>query len=489
MLALLAASASALGCSWVLDHGANQCTADADCAQFGGHPYCQSGICVPSGLGPPGCFLGQPAAPSEFAGQCSTAQCLPFDDCARVSDCDGDGGGFAVSLPPADSGSAPPLIAMEAAPTLNCADPSRPNLIYVTGSTDLPPLIRAVQPLLTAGSPSYTVIYLPQTSCAGVASVFDSDPKKRSIGNIPGNWAFFYDSSGNQTLCLLADGGSPVDVGASAVFPASCNYQETPGIADYQGPVQAIAFVVPAASTQQSISAEAAHLVFGAGGDHGLAAPWTDPTLYFVRGAGTGTSQLASRAIEVSPDQWWGLDRTSAANLLASMESVDPTVAEKAIGVLSSEFADSDRVKLRELAFQQHGESCGYLPDSASGAFDKQNVRDGHYPIWGALHLFAPTVNGVPSQAAGALVTRFTVPKLDPTLVGAVISAGFIPSCAMAVLRTTDLGPLASSQPQFGCGCFYAKQVSGSTSCASCAGAGDCPTSAPACNYGYCEIR
>ena len=39
-------------CTAVLNHQATQCQTDGDCAAFGGHPYCQSGVCVSSGLGP-----------------------------------------------------------------------------------------------------------------------------------------------------------------------------------------------------------------------------------------------------------------------------------------------------------------------------------------------------------------------------------------------------------------------------------------------------
>jgi hypothetical protein len=475
----------ASGCSFLVDHSAVQCKSDADCAQFGAHPYCMSGVCVASGLGPPGCYYGTPSTQDQFAGACTTAQCLPFDNCARLQSCD--------SMPdmlssPQDLGAAPAPVNSETMPLINCADPSRPNLIYVTGSTNFPPLLQAVAPLLAADSPSWTVVFLPQTSCKGAASIYDNDPTKHQIHDVTGNWAYFYDANGAQNLCLLGSNGATVDVGESDVFAKTCGYSPTEGIADYTGPVQAITFVVPSASSQKSISAEAAHLIFGAGGA-GRTDPWTDPTLYFVRSSGTGTIKLPSLAIGVPSSSWWGIDRLSAKNLVESMEGVDPSTAERAIGVLSSDFADRARANLRVLAFQESGQSCGFLPDATPSTFDKINVRDGHYPIWGPIHLFTANVNSVPSQAAAALVTRFSVPKLDQRLLDAIIASGYVPQCAMKVSRSMEMGPMSSYQPQFGCGCYFENQVNGKSSCGVCNGPGDCPSSAPACNYGFCEVQ
>jgi hypothetical protein len=486
----LAITAAVTSCSFVLDQNETQCSTDSDCEHFGGHPSCQAGVCTASGLGPDGCFFGTPSAQSDFANQCTTAQVIPFDNCARLGLCD-DGAltaAFNLTTTPSN-GTIPPPINNEPTPTVNCTDLG--NIIIVTGSTNLPPLIKAVQPLLTAGNPSYTAVFDPQTSCKGAASVYDPVQSKHLVLNVTNNWAFYYDANGTQNFCLLDTAGNTVDVGESDVFPTSCDatYVDQSGIANYAGPIQAINFVVPSASTQTSISAEAAHLVFATAGDSGKATPWTDSTVYFVRSSGTGTVQMPSRAINLAPTAWWGLDRLSAANLVDSMESVDPQKAEASIGLLSNDFADRNRANVRTLAFQQKGQLFGYLPDSSPDTFDKANIRDGHYPIWGPVHLLAPTVNGVPSQAASALVTQFNVAKLDPTLVTAVIQAGFVPSCAMRVQRTEELGPLTAYQPPFACGCYFDNQVNGSTSCQSCTVTADCPAAAPACNYGFCEIK
>jgi ABC-type phosphate transport system substrate-binding protein len=473
------------GCSQLLDRS-EQCRADSDCVEFGNHPYCREGVCVESHLGPKGCFFGAPRSQPEFAAACSTAQCLPFDNCGRLGLC--QSGTLPDELvPPENLGTAPPLVNVPPAPTIMCADPARRNIIYATGSTNLLPLLQGVAPLLAANDPPYTVVFQAQSSCKGAASMFDPDLRKHVIRDIPNNWAFFFDAGGNKNYCLLKPEGNAVDVGESDIYASTCGYEATPGIADYPGPIQAITFVVPAGSSQRSISAEAAHYLFGAGGKQGTISPWVDPRLYFVRSSGTGTVQLVSRAINVPATAWWGIDRLSADNLRDSLEGIDPTVAEQAIGVLSSDFADRARANLNVLAFQAAGQSCGYLPDSTPVSYDKENVRDGHYPIWGPIHLYAATTNGVPSAAADALVRRFSVPRLEQTLLDAIVGAGYIPSCAMRVRRDQEMGPVVAWKPQFGCGCYYESKVNNHSTCAVCGGPGDCPASRPACNYGFCE--
>ena len=486
LLSLTAALAG--GCTFLLDCSGQQCATDADCAQFGTHPYCIKGVCTPSGLGPDGCYDGVPSTAAQFANACSAATCQPFDNCKRAGECGVDAGAPPLTTPGA-LGAVPPPVNTETAPTINCVDPSRPNLIFVTGSTNFPPLLKAVAPLLAAGSPAYQTVFLPQTSCKGAAAVFDPDVTKHVIKDTVGNWAYLVNPDGSTTYCLLGADGATIDVGESDVFAETCGYNPTDGIADYDGPIQAITFVVPSASSQRVISAEAAHIIFGSGGDNGRITPWDDPTLYFIRSSGTGTIQLPARAIGVPATGWWGIDRLSADNLTASLEGIDPTSAEKAIGVLSSDFADRSRANLRELMFQEYGQACGYLPDSSDATYDKANIRDGHYPIWGPIHLFTSNANSVPSEAAGALVTQFAVPRLAQGLLDAIIAAGYVPQCGMKVQRSEEMGPLASYQPQFGCGCYYDAKVNGKSSCTPCKGPGDCPSATPACNYGYCEVQ
>src|SRR6185369_14705655 len=207
------------------------------------------------------------------------------------------------------------------------------------------------------------------------------------------------------------------DIGESDIFSTSCSGFGAPAndVGEYLGPIQAMLFVVPGKSAEVSISAEAARAVFGRGGDGGRGAPWTNPMLYFVRNANTGTQQLIGRAISVPADAFWGIDRGSAKNVDALLKVIsDQTASQQAIGIISNDFYDSDRSNLKALAFKATGQECAYLPDSTAFKKDKRNVRDGHYPIWGPLHFFTTVSQGVPvSPAAQTFVSIVSVPDVQ----------------------------------------------------------------------------
>ena len=497
VIAILACDA----CTALLDPTATQCATDSDCAHFGGHPYCQGGVCVASGLGPANCFAGTPEQPTDFLNQCSDSQCLSFDDCSRLGECS-DASDFDAPLlsPPALEGSAPAVDsgASDGAASLPpCVDPSsgRPPAVYLTGSSNFPPLLSKLAPLIV--NAGYTPVYQVTNSCTGVASVLGldnviNDPAPGSSAQP----AEYFQQDGTAVSCALGPAGAQVDVGESDIFSSTCaGYGPPgPGFAEYLGPIQAMVFVVPGASTQQAISAEAARAVFGMGGDDGGAKPWTNPDLYFVRNQNTGTQQMIGKAINVSPKAFWGIDRGSAAAVDAELRVIaNPTVANQAIGIISADYYDADRANLNALAFKAEGQDCAYLPDSTAFKKDKQNVRDGHYPVWGPIHFFAAVSGGIPvSPAAQAFVSVVSVPNLAQQLLDAFIGASLVPTCAMLVQRSADLGPLSAYTPPFECGCYFEASINGApaATCAKCNTANDCsdPTH-PACNLGYCEVQ
>lgn len=87
--ALIALLLTAGACSLIVQRSTDQCQSDKDCEHFGGHPLCQQGLCVATGLGPPGCFYGDAGTADQIQNQCTTAQCLPFDNCMRLHLCNG----------------------------------------------------------------------------------------------------------------------------------------------------------------------------------------------------------------------------------------------------------------------------------------------------------------------------------------------------------------------------------------------------------------
>jgi hypothetical protein len=507
-------------CTAIFNPSALQCTVDADCDRFSGHPHCKAGVCVASGLGPAGCFEGPAAQQGDFLNRCSTAQCFAFDDCHRLDVCGTEASlDAALVPPPAPDGGTPVAPAASSAhgdgatdtgaaagaigavdgggPLPSCVDAAsgRTQVVVLSGSSNFPPLLAKLAPLVVASG--YTPIYQVTSSCAGVASMFGttrvlSDPAPGSSGKP----AQYFQSDGTAVPCSLGPAGLPVDVGESDIFSSTCAGYGPPGgdVAEYLGPVQAMLFVAPGASSQQVISAAAARGVFGMGGDEGRVAPWTNPILYFVRNQNTGTQQMIGKAIAVPPGAFWGIDRGTAAAVDADLRVIsDPATANQAIGIISADYYDADRANLRALAFKAEGQGCGYLPDSTPFKRDKANVRDGHYPIWGPIHFFARVQNGLPSSpAAAAFVSVVSVPNLPKELLDAFIASSLVPDCAMTVERATELGPVTAYAPPFGCGCYFEAAVGDAPSaeCTKCATAGDCADPArPACNLGFCEAR
>jgi hypothetical protein len=247
-------------------------------------------------------------------------------------------------------------------------------------------------------------------------------------------------------------------------------------------------FTVPAASKQEAISVEAAHIVFGLGGitpEGRGATPWTNPAYFSIRNAGAGSTALTAELIHVPRAAFWGVDRLTTDNIRDSLiASASP---DESIGILSIDYADKSRGNLRVLYLQGERQITGFLPDSTPTALDKENVRNGHYPLWGYVHFYTANLNGAPSANAGAFVTRFSVPRLDQALIDAMIEASQVPHCAMKVARESEMGPFVPNPYKFKCGCYFDQKTMGKTSCTPCTTSNDCPTADPACNYGYCE--
>jgi hypothetical protein len=251
---------------------------------------------------------------------------------------------------------------------------------------------------------------------------------------------------------------------------------------------------VPATSTEKSISAAAAHFVFGLGGKAPLtppgmhdAAPWTDPNSYAIRSGTSGSTVLTGLMADVNT-KFWGVDRQSTENLRDSL--LASTSSNSSIGILSIDFNDKNRDNLKALYLQSKGQTCGYLPDSSPTTIDKINVRDGHYPLWGYVHFFTrlnPTT-GVPSAAANAMILLFNVQRIGQKLVDDIIAASLTPQCAMKVARTGEMSDFAPrSESAFQCGCYFDFKTKGKNDCQSCTTAEQCPGQAP-CNYGFCEL-
>jgi ABC-type phosphate transport system substrate-binding protein len=500
-------------CSVLFDTRRDQCESDTDCDFINKQYTCQAGLC--SDLGPRGCNAGTPSSTNpdtlqlQFKNQCSRAQVVPFDDCGRLGMCHpttdqlpptiaptaGGGGGGGGTPPPA--------------PTLECIDGKTP-VVVVGGSTAVQPFMSVIAQLLVGTG--FQLVYQPSGSCTGVAGLFSSDASKHVVKDIPGKNALLFSPDGkpfpdgklSHECTFSTQNGLPpatpvaLDVAASDVFAISCDpaYATPPGpIGEYFGPIQPMTFMVKAESKETSISAAMGHVVFGRSSNDPNSNPYSDPALYFVRNSGSGTQQMISRAIKVDATKWWGVDRGGSTQVLTQLQAVSALSANNAVGILSTDFADSVRGSLRILAFQDFGQLAGYYPDSSVNTRDKRNVRDGHYSIWGPVHFFAAlntNSNTLPNPAATAVVNKFTAGKLDMALLNAITGSGLVPPCAMTVKRSAEMGPLEPYAPSAACGCYFeANVVNGQApaNCKTCSGPTDCPSDKPACNFGYCEAQ
>ncbi|HEY5962306.1 MAG TPA: hypothetical protein VIV60_37375 [Polyangiaceae bacterium] len=367
------------------------------------------------------------------------------------------------------------------------------NPVYVAGSTAVKPFLAKVAGALAAQTPPVTVIYQGQGSCTGVNYMVTSP-----VGTITGTGTI-WDTSGAEITggCTLDLAGNTVDVGVSDVYATSCpSVVALPaGIKDFYGPIQAMTFAVPVASTRQSISAEAAYLTLGLGAEG--ATPWSDMNQVYVRSATSGTQQMLAAAIKVPATKWMGKASSGSGDVVNGL--VAATSADLALGILATDVVDKNRTKVRSLAYQHFDQSCGYTPDSDPvTSFDKKNVRDGHYAVWGPLHMLTKVnAGGVITDAQVKQVVEYlslatNVPDVAAIdLIGVEAKGGVVPDCAMRVRRDgSDMAPMTSYMPQKSCECaFLTAAGAGSANCVACATNATCPASAPACNYGYCEVQ
>jgi hypothetical protein len=110
LLAGLGFSALLGACSVLVESATDQCKTDADCNHFGNGSVCKEGLCVlpggstssssGSGGGGEACFSGTPTKDEEYLNQCTTAECVEFDNCARLGLCNGAALPALVDPPP-----------------------------------------------------------------------------------------------------------------------------------------------------------------------------------------------------------------------------------------------------------------------------------------------------------------------------------------------------------------------------------------------------
>lgn len=371
-----------------------------------------------------------------------------------------------------------------------CASLTNP-LYVMSGDTQVPILKELGKALRQDATPT-TIVWQATGSCTIIDAVYNGTPLRQNLSYIPSDPSWD-PVSGAVPTCTPDAAGAPVQLGIPIVFPESCTSTPAPAaVKAFKGAVQSFVFVVPKGSTAQAISAEEAYLVFGFGAA-GLVSPWTDEAFYFVRPATKGTQVSLGAVIGVPAAKWKGqkIDQSTAvASTVAASTALDKT-----IGILGTEIYDSmaNRAALRALSFEAYGQTGGYFSDSTVSAFDKRNVRDGHYLGWShVFYLAAVDGSGAATDARAARVidiltaapTAAAPTGLEPLRL--VAGKGLVPQCAMNVQRSAEGGPLARYQSADPCGCAYEAAVGATpAACTACSAAAPCATGQ--CRHGFCE--
>lgn len=372
------------------------------------------------------------------------------------------------------------------------------NPVYVYGSTASGPVWGPLAVALSGGATPPTIIYSGQGSCTGVAAI-------TGTALTPGSFTYYNATTGAAgAACTLTSSTQIADLGVSDVFATTCPgvtaaALTTASVQDFDNFfIQSMNFVVPKSDTTAptTITAAAAYVAVGLGGvGTGIPAdfPWiakfdnsTPPvsTNFFIRNNKSGTQAMLGKAIGVDASKWIGKDEGGSGAVITAIGG-GPAGS---IGILVSGDADNNPSTISKLAFQANGQTCAFYPDSASGTHDKTNVREGRYDVWGPLHILAKATAGVPTSAAAkSVLDGLATPTT--AIIDAEVKASVTPVCAMHVSRDAEIGPMSSFQPDQSCGCYFDNKATGSTTCTACTTATDCPSTAPACNYGFCEVK
>jgi len=478
-----------------------------------------------------GCYRCAPEEIVTLENACTTATCTRFDESKRLSLLGKDGklpplpapgsgsggsssaggaGGSAGSGGNAGSSSGGGSSGSGSAVTgKSCAElATHGTVVYITGSSAASPFLQQIAQQLV--SQNVYLVYESTGSCVGVDAVLNGTPMTTGP-TAPALTATYWDSPASAGVtCELPAEGVNADIGASDVFAQSCPGFEFANldalqVRDAHGPIQTMTFAVPTNSPYSEISAEAAYFAFGFGADGGLRDPsgnlaiWNDENYLFKRSATSGTQAMLAAAIGVPAGVWKGKGHKSSADVAASIQAAGQKqeTANAALGILAADYIDTKnlRAQIRVLAFQDTDQHCAMFPDSTSSARDKQNVRDGHYPIWGPLHLLlrvdsqGKPLNAANRQAVTDIIGYLSGTKALPNqvqLLDLYAQSGLVPECAMHVTRSKDGGNIFPYQPANPCSCLFDLKATGSTTCTKCQVQGDCGNG-ETCSLGYCE--
>lgn len=369
-------------------------------------------------------------------------------------------------------------------------------VVWIENGDTQEPLLKRLGKQLIHSSQKVRLVYRNRPTCELADNFYGArtlaNVANRPIRYIPEDPSFD-PVNGTTPTCDAPASPPTILIAIGATYLSSCPTlpAKPAGVTVMSGPNQSYGFIVAKASQEVAITAEEGYLAFGFTGGTGEAAPWLDQNLRFIRGTTASTTLTIAAAIGLKPGQLKAAapSQTSLVLLNAVAQASD---AQAAIGILGTELFDQKRGEVKLLAFKGFGQRYAYFPDSTSNAFDKQNVRDGHYLPWAPTpYLFEDDGTGLPVDAnARRVVELLTGRRVESDVNGLkqVVDSGLVPQCAMKVKRDFDGGELSLFDPVEPCGCFFEANVpQGSTKCTACTDDGPCGTGK--CRFGYCEAK
>lgn len=370
-----------------------------------------------------------------------------------------------------------------------------PVLWIENGDTQEPLLKRIGKKLIQSSGNKLRIVYRNRPTCELADNFYNARTlaavANRPLRYIPEDPAWDPATAASPT-CDAPAAPPTVDLAIGATFLSSCPTlpPKPANVTVVEGPNQAYGFIVGKASPEVAITAEEGYLAFGFPGGTGQAPPWLDQNLRFIRGTTASTTLTMSAAIGLTAGQMKAAapSQTSLV-LLNSVATAADTQA--AIGILGTELYDQNRSQVKLLAFRTFRQIYAYFPDSSATAFDKKNVRDGHYLPWSPTPYVFESAAGAPSKAAvKRLFDLLTGKVVEADIDGleSVVASGLIPQCAMRVKRAFDGGDLSLFDPPEPCGCFFDENVpGGATTCTTCASDATC--GGGKCRHGFCETK
>jgi hypothetical protein len=368
--------------------------------------------------------------------------------------------------------------------------------IYMASGDTQEPLLKHLGRRLRDSTAKPLVIFYRNTgTCTLAPQVYNQAKFTQVLSYIPStaeapNWT----PADPSITCDFPAGQYPVpDLGIGATFIESCGTLPTPPggitIKQFPGPIQAYNFVVPNLSSQTALTAEEGYLVFGFGSQSEVD-PWDNEQFMFIRTTTKSTLLTLMAAVNVPVNKAKGKQYDASSDVLNAVIGTGST--EKTIGLLGAEIFDANRDKLKTLAFKGFKQRYAYWPDSSPTAFDKANVRDGHYLPWSPT-VYITTVDG--QGVANKPNVKYFMdmvlgsplsPKFEVNPLEVVIARGLIPQCAMKVTRPLEGAPLSLFDSPEPCHCYYDSRTA-TTACKQCADDNACGTGK--CRHGYCEAK